>query len=276
MSLSSRTASGITGPPLRRPPNRSAAPPHSISARISRRSRPCSVDRRRLSRVLRRRTGTSRHVGRETRISLCADRDRGPCHRRFLRLRRRRQRRCARCRRRRNRRPRMTSPEPTGHPVEHGSILDLIQGTPVGDALATPLPSTPLEALQNSPLGPFLDTPLCDLPPLPALPALPPPPPNPVEAYWRAKGCPDCRAWTSCSSRSPTSPGVSAPAVRLVRSDVPPRHVLGHDRPGDVAAHVGTEGARPDLAEPGSPGGAVAGPAGSQLLLVYLILSSML
>ncbi|MFC9840070.1 hypothetical protein ACFVKB_40785 [Rhodococcus sp. NPDC127530] len=81
----------------------------------------------------------------------------------------------------------MTSPEPTGHPVEHGSILDLIQGTPVGDALATPLPSTPLEALQNSPLGPFLDTPLGDLPPLPALPPLPP---NPVEALLQGHGLP--------------------------------------------------------------------------------------
>ncbi|MFV9454217.1 hypothetical protein ACNJ7E_12230 [Rhodococcus sp. NM-2] len=84
----------------------------------------------------------------------------------------------------------MTSPEPAGHPVEHGSILDLIQGTPVGDALATPLPSTPLEALQNSPLGPFLDAPLGDLPPLPALPPLPPLPPNPVEALLQGHGLP--------------------------------------------------------------------------------------
>ncbi|MFD6058198.1 hypothetical protein [Rhodococcus wratislaviensis] len=84
----------------------------------------------------------------------------------------------------------MTSPETAGSPAERGSILDLIQGTPVGDALATPLPSTPLEALQNSPLGPFLDAPLGDLPPLPALPPLPPLPPNPVEALLQGHGLP--------------------------------------------------------------------------------------
>ncbi|MFC9767748.1 hypothetical protein [Rhodococcus jostii] len=74
--------------------------------------------------------------------------------------------------------------------MEHGSILDLIQGSPVGDALAMPLPSTPLEALQNSPLGLFLEAPLGDLPPLPALPPLPPLPPNPVEALLQGHGLP--------------------------------------------------------------------------------------
>lgn len=77
-----------------------------------------------------------------------------------------------------------------GQPAEPGSILDLIQGSPVGDALATPLPSTPLEALQNSPLGPLLDAPLSELPPLPALPSLPPLPPNPVEALLQGHALP--------------------------------------------------------------------------------------
>ncbi|MBC2644003.1 MULTISPECIES: hypothetical protein [unclassified Rhodococcus (in: high G+C Gram-positive bacteria)] len=76
----------------------------------------------------------------------------------------------------------MTPTESAGPATEHGSILDLIRGTPVGAALDTPLPSTPLEALQDSPLGPFLDMPLGELPPLPPLPAPPPLPPNPVEA----------------------------------------------------------------------------------------------
>ncbi|MDF3304677.1 hypothetical protein P3H15_06535 [Rhodococcus sp. T2V] len=84
----------------------------------------------------------------------------------------------------------MTSPEAAGHPAEPGSVLDLIQGSPVGDALATPLPSTPLEALQNSPLGPLLDAPLGELPPLPALPSLPPLPPNPVEALLQGHALP--------------------------------------------------------------------------------------
>ena len=84
----------------------------------------------------------------------------------------------------------MISPESAGQPAEPGSILDLIQGSPVGDALATPLPSTPLEALQNSPLGPLLDAPLGDLPPLPALPPLPPLPPNPVEALLQGHALP--------------------------------------------------------------------------------------
>ncbi|MEN0136257.1 MAG: hypothetical protein AAGC80_13985 [Rhodococcus sp. (in: high G+C Gram-positive bacteria)] len=90
----------------------------------------------------------------------------------------------------------MTSPESAGHPAEPGSILDLIQGSPVGDALATPLPSTPLEALQNSPLGPLLDAPLGELPPLPtlpplpALPSLPPLPPNPIEALLQGHALP--------------------------------------------------------------------------------------
>ncbi|TQC44773.1 hypothetical protein EEB14_35465 [Rhodococcus sp. WS4] len=68
-----------------------------------------------------------------------------------------------------------------GTPAEHGTILDLIQGSPVGDALDTPLPSTPLEALQNSPLGPLLDVPIGDLPPLP---------PNPVEALLQCQALP--------------------------------------------------------------------------------------
>ncbi|MGV9864862.1 hypothetical protein [Rhodococcus koreensis] len=84
----------------------------------------------------------------------------------------------------------MTSPEAAGHPAEPGSVLGLIQGSPVGDALATPLPSTPLEALQNSPLGPLLDAPLGELPPLPALPSLPPLPPNPVEALLQGHALP--------------------------------------------------------------------------------------
>lgn len=84
----------------------------------------------------------------------------------------------------------MTSPEAAGRPAEPGSVLDLIQGSPVGDALATPLPSTPLEALQNSPLGPLLDAPLGELPPLPALPSLPPLPPNPVEALLQGHALP--------------------------------------------------------------------------------------
>ncbi|MFC9362233.1 hypothetical protein ACFTZB_37370, partial [Rhodococcus sp. NPDC057014] len=84
----------------------------------------------------------------------------------------------------------MTSPESAGQPAEPGSILDLIQGSPVGDALATPLPSTPLEAVQNSPLGPLLDAPLGELPPLPALPSLPPLPPNPVEALLQGHALP--------------------------------------------------------------------------------------
>ncbi|BAH55132.1 hypothetical protein [Rhodococcus opacus] len=77
-----------------------------------------------------------------------------------------------------------------GTPAEHGTILDLIQGSPVGDALATPLPSTPLEALQNSPLRPLLDAPLGELPPLPALPSLPPLPPNPIEVLLQGHALP--------------------------------------------------------------------------------------
>jgi hypothetical protein len=84
----------------------------------------------------------------------------------------------------------MTPTESAGSAAEHGTILDLIQATPVGDALHTPLPSTPLEALQNSPLGPFLDMPLGELPPLPPLPALPPLPPNPVEALLQGQALP--------------------------------------------------------------------------------------
>ncbi|WP_072688880.1 hypothetical protein [Rhodococcus marinonascens] len=89
----------------------------------------------------------------------------------------------------------MTYPNSPGSPAGSESILDLIQGTAVGDALETPLPSTPLEALQNSPLGPLLDTPVGDLsaahlPPLPALPVLPPLPPNPIEALLNGGGLP--------------------------------------------------------------------------------------
>ncbi|AOW92525.1 hypothetical protein BFN03_06940 [Rhodococcus sp. WMMA185] len=88
----------------------------------------------------------------------------------------------------------MTYPDPAGSPAASESILDLIQGTAVGDALETPLPSTPLEALQNSPLGPLLDTPVGDLaghlPQLPPPPVLPPLPPNPLEELLNGAGLP--------------------------------------------------------------------------------------
>ncbi|MDV7352205.1 hypothetical protein R4282_04120 [Rhodococcus oxybenzonivorans] len=85
----------------------------------------------------------------------------------------------------------MTSPEPAGD-IAHPSILDLLQGSAFGAAVNTPLPSTPLEALQSSPLGPLLDTPIGvpSLPELPPLPALPPLPPNPVEALLQGQGLP--------------------------------------------------------------------------------------
>ncbi|MCQ4118638.1 hypothetical protein [Rhodococcus tibetensis] len=89
----------------------------------------------------------------------------------------------------------MTSPEPAGE-TGHPSILDLLQGSPVGEALNTPLPSTPLEALQGSPLAPLLEAPLGEiaaraLPELPPLPALPSLPPNPVEALLQGQGLPE-------------------------------------------------------------------------------------
>ncbi|NLE78040.1 MAG: hypothetical protein GX610_00385 [Rhodococcus sp.] len=67
------------------------------------------------------------------------------------------------------------------------TVMDLLQGSPVGEALNTPLPATPMEALQNSPLGPLLDTPVDAAglpvgPELPPLPQLPPLPPNPIDA----------------------------------------------------------------------------------------------
>lgn len=77
------------------------------------------------------------------------------------------------------------------------TVMDLLQGGPVGEALNTPLPATPMEALQNSPLGPLLDTPVDGtgadgfeaptLPPLPPLPSLPPLPPNPIDAIFQGQ-----------------------------------------------------------------------------------------